>query len=55
MDCGIKEKKFDDFERHKLNSGDREHGGVLKKKEKDWENIAKRLYLSAGHIALILG
>lgn len=48
------EKDFDDEK--KVDSSDREHGGDLKeRKEKDWEDISKGLYLSAGDLALIAG
>lgn len=51
---GRGEKEFG--EEHKFDSGDQEHDGdITERKEKDWEEIGKRLYLSAGDIALIAG
>lgn len=51
---GREEKGLD--EEHKSDSGDREHDGNFKeKKENDWEDISKKLYLSAGDLALIAG
>lgn len=48
------EKDFDDEKRSDFS--DREHDGDFKeRKEKDWEDISKRLYLSAGDLALIAG
>lgn len=40
----------------KFTETDREHDGDFKeRKEKDWEDISKSLYLSAGDLALIAG
>ena len=48
------EKDFDDEK--KADSSDREHDGDFKeRKGKDWEDISKSLYLSAGDLALIAG
>lgn len=48
------EKDFDDEKRSDFS--DREHDGDFKeRKEKDWEDISKSLYLSAGDLALIAG
>lgn len=47
-------KEYD--KEHKSDSGDWEHDREFKEgKEKDMENISKRLYLSAGDLALIAG
>lgn len=53
-DHGREEKEYG--KEHKFDSEDREHGGEFKEgKEKDWEDISKRLYLSAGDLALLAG
>lgn len=51
---GREEKEFDG--EHKFDLGDWEHDEDYKEnKEKDWEDISKKLYLSVGDIALIAG
>lgn len=53
-DHGRKEKEYD--EEHKSDSGDWEHDREFKEgKEKDLEDVSKRLYLSARDLALIAG
>lgn len=53
-DHGKEEREYD--EEHKFSSADQEYDGDFKeRKEKEWEDISKRVYLSVGDFALIAG